>query len=712
MSESIRNAKPGAPYPLGATWDGSGVNFALFSEHATRVELCLFEAADATAESGRVTMAEQTDMVWHIYLPGLRPGQLYGYRVTGPYEPEAGHRFNAAKLLLDPYARGVARPSGWREELCGYPVGDPAGDLVRDERDDAPYAPLGEIIDPAFDWGDERAPAIAWNETVIYEAHVKGQTMRHPDVPPELRGTYLGLAHPASIAHFKRLGVTAIELMPIHQHVDERHLVERGLSNYWGYNTIGFFAPDLRFATEQKAQVAVAEFKAMVRALHAAGLEVILDVVYNHTAEGNHLGPTLSMRGIDNRAYYRLSPWQARYYVDFTGCGNTIDTRHPRVLQLIMDSLRYWAVEMRVDGFRFDLASALAREQYEMDRLSSFFDVIHQDPVISRKKLIAEPWDVGENGYQVGNFPVLWSEWNGRYRDAIRRFWRGDGGTVSELATRLAGSADLYALSGRRPYASINFVTAHDGFTLEDLVSYERKHNEANAEGNRDGEEHNLSANYGVEGPTDDPAIRRVRARQKRNLLATMFLSQGVPMLASGDEIGKTQHGNNNAYCQDNEIGWLNWDLSAEDRAFFEFTCRIVRLRRQHPVLRRRKFLRGQHAPGSPVRDIMWLTPLGNEMSDAEWQADQVRCLGVRLAGLGMTELDQNGNPIMGETLVYLLNAGPGDVDFRLPGFEPGIGWMCILDTFDEQREGRQIAGGGAWALAQRSIALFLAVPA
>jgi glycogen operon protein len=704
-----RRPRPGAPYPLGATWDGHGVNFALFSEHAARVELCLFDSVEARAESRRVTLGEQTDMVWHAYLPDVRPGQLYGYRVSGPYEPERGHRFNPAKVLVDPYAKAVTRRVLWDDAMFGYRVGAPGDDLTMDDRDNAAFAPLAAVIDPAFDWQGDRPPATPWHETVIYEAHVKGFTRLHPHVPPELRGTYAGLAEPAVVAHLQRLGVTAIELMPVHHHTDERPLVERGLTNYWGYSTLCFFAPDLRFASAPSAVGAVAEFKRMVRALHAAGIEVILDVVYNHTAEGSHLGPTLSMRGVDNASYYRLAAEDPRRYVDFTGCGNTLNMRHPRVLQLLMDSLRYWALEMHVDGFRFDLASALARGLFYLDRLGAFFDVIHQDPVISQLKLIAEPWDLGEGGYQVGNFPVLWTEWNGRYRDCVRRFWRGDGRTVSELATRLAGSSDLYEHTGRRPYASINFVTCHDGFTLQDLVSYERKHNEANGEDNRDGSDDNLSWNCGVEGPTEDPAILALRARQRRNLMATLFLSQGVPMISGGDEVGRTQRGNNNAYCQDNELSWTPWDRSADALAFFEFTARLARLRRDHPVLRRRNFLRGRRVRGSGVRDIMWLAPGGQEMTDAEWNADHVRCLGARLAGDGLEEVDADGRPVIGTTLVYLLNAGAEAVPFHLPAFEPGLVWRCLVDTFDEAREGVAFRGGAEFPLADHSMALFLA---
>jgi len=537
---------PGSPYPLGSTWDGAGVNFALFSENAQKVELCLFDHRDATKETARITMPERTDQVFHVYLPDALPGQLYGYRVYGPHEPARGHRFNPNKLVFDPYAKSVGRFTRWADELFGYEIGNPDEDLKLDPRDSAAFAPLGEVVENAFSWGDDRRPRTAWHRTLIYEAHVRGITMRHPKVPEHLRGTYLGMCSDPMIEHLLALGVTAVELMPVHHHVDDRGLVERGLNNYWGYNTLSFFAPDERYSAKCNIPTVV-QFKTMVRNLHRAGIEVILDVVYNHTAEGNHLGPTLSMRGIDNASYYRLVGDNPRYYMDFTGCGNTLNMQNPRVLQLIMDSLRYWVEEMHVDGFRFDLASTLARELYDVDKLGAFFDIIHQDPVISQVKLIAEPWDVGPGGYQVGNFPVGWTEWNGRYRDAVRRFWKGDGDAASELATRLAGSSDLYEHSGRRPYASINFVTCHDGFCLEDLVSYNEKHNEANGEDNRDGHNDNLSWNCGVEGPTDDKAILALRAQQKRNLLATLLLSQGVPMLCGGDELGHTQQGNNNA---------------------------------------------------------------------------------------------------------------------------------------------------------------------
>jgi glycogen operon protein len=672
--------RPGNPYPLGATWDGLGVNFSIFSEHATRVELCLFASTEATSEAQRIVLPEQTDMVWHGYVSGIRPSQLYGYRIHGPYRPDEGHRFNPHKVVLDPYAKAIARATRWgRYEMFGYRVGDPAEDLSFDERDNAALAPLAAVVDPAFTWGDDRPPGTPWHETVIYELHVKGFSRRHPEIPDALGGTYAGLASDAAIRHLTSLGVTAVELMPVHHHLDDRHLVERGLTNYWGYNTLAFFAPDIRYAAMGGGVESVREFKMMVRALHAAGLEVILDVVYNHTAEGNHLGPTLSLRGIDNLSYYRLPESERRYYMDFTGTGNALNMRHPRVLQLIMDSLRYWVLEMHVDGFRFDLASALARELFEVNRLGAFFDIIHQDPVLSQVKLIAEPWDLGEGGYQVGNFPVLWTEWNGKYRDAVRRFWKGDGAVVSELATRLAGSSDLYESSGRRPYASINFVTAHDGFTLQDLVSYNEKHNEANGEDNRDGESHNLSWNCGAEGESDDPAILDLRERQKRNFMATLLLSQGVPMIRGGDELSHSQRGNNNAYCLDGEISWIDWELDDRKRGFLEFVGRVIRLWRANPVLKRRRFFQGRPIRGG-VKDIAWFGPSGGEMTDETWSEPSARCLGVRLAGDAIEEVDSRGEPIEGDTLMLLFNAHHETIPFRLPGSPEQI-WQPLLDT-------------------------------
>ncbi len=699
---------PGSPYPLGATWDGAGVNYALFSENATNIELCLFDGPDGTFERNRITLREQTDQVWHVYLPEVRPGQLYGFRVHGPYEPQAGHRFNPAKLLLDPYAKAISGTIRWSDAMFGYMVGDSAEDLSRDDRDSAEGMPKCVVIDPAFTWGDDRAPRIPWHRTIICEVHVKGFTVRNPPVPEPLRGTYAGLGSPPAIDYLQKLGVTAVELMPTHHFVTDKHLADRGLTNYWGYNSIGFFAPDVRYSSSGGLGGQVTEFKTMVKTLHNAGIEVILDVVYNHTAEGNHLGPTLSFRGIDNTAYYRLVQEQPRFYMDYTGCGNTLNMTHPRTLQLIMDSLRYWVLEMHVDGFRFDLASALARELHAVDRLSAFFDIIHQDPVLSQVKLIAEPWDVGEGGYQVGNFPVLWAEWNGRYRDTVRRYWRGDEGQVADLAYRLTGSSDLYEASGRRPSASINFITAHDGFTLHDLVSYNEKHNEANGEDNRDGHNENLSWNCGVEGPSHDPEVNLLRERQKRNFLATLLLSQGVPMICSGDEIGRTQHGNNNAYCQDNEASWLDWKFDQPGRALLTFTRYLIELARQHPVLRRRRFFQGRRIRGSEVKDLSWFRPDGKEMSDDDWSVNLARTLGLRLAGDAIEEMDSRGEPIIDDTLLLLLNAHHEMVPFTLPAHRAGVRWEIILDTRepDGRRKQGPMKGGEAYDLVGRSLAL------
>jgi len=706
--EDRMNVWPGQPYPLGATWDGAGVNFALFSEHATGVELCLFDGPEDKSEAARIAMTEQTDQVWHIYLPHARPGQCYGYRVHGPYEPTAGHRFNPAKLLLDPYAKAIAGTIRWSDALFGYPIGHPDADLARDERDSAGNLPKCVVVDPAFSWGNDSAPRIPWHQTIIYELHVKGFTARHPRVPPELRGTYAALTCPAVIDYLHDLGITAVELLPVHQFVADRHLVDRGLTNYWGYNSIGFFAPDARYACSGVLGEQVAEFKTLVRTLHREGIEVILDVVYNHTGEGNHLGPTLCFRGIDNAAYYRLVADDRRYYMDYTGTGNTLDMTHPRTLQLIMDSLRYWVLEMHVDGFRFDLASALARELHDVDRLGAFFDIIHQDPVISQVKLIAEPWDLGEGGYQVGNFPVLWAEWNGEYRDTMRRFWRGDAGQVGALAYRLTGSSDLYGRSGRRPYASINFVTAHDGFTLHDLVSYNHKHNEANGEDNRDGHDENLSWNCGAEGPTDDPHILALRARQQRNFLATLLLSQGVPMLLAGDEIARTQKGNNNAYCQDNELSWVDWQLDRPKRELLEFTRTLIQLFHQHPVLRRRQFFQGRNIRGSEVKDLSWFRPDGKEMADEDWNNPDLRGLGLRLAGDAIDERDERGNRIVDDTLLILLNAHHEPIPFVLPAHRPKVRWEQVLNTHEgvSRRRLRPMRGGGQYILEGRSLAL------
>jgi isoamylase len=696
---------PGRPYPLGATFDGAGVNFALFSEHAAKVELCLFSSQEESKETERIQLAEQTDQVWHCYLPDAEPGQLYGYRVHGPYDPVHGHRFNPNKIVLDPYTKAIGRDIQWHDELWGYRIGDVAQDLSFDERDSAPYAPLAMVLDTAFTWGDDRPPRVPWHKTLIYELHVKGFTQRHPGVPEDRRGTYAGLASEAAIEHIRSLGVTAVELMPVHFFLDDRHLADKGLVNYWGYNSLAFFAPALRYASRQSPRKSVQEFKMMVRSLHAAQIEVILDVVYNHTAEGNQLGPTFSFRGVDNASYYRLAS-DPRYYMDFTGCGNGFNMQNPRVLQLIMDSLRYWVTEMHVDGFRFDLASALARELFAVDKLGSFFDIIRQDPILSQVKLIAEPWDVGEGGYQVGNFPSGWTEWNGKYRDCVRRFWKGEGGTVSEMATRLAGSSDLYAWSGRKPYASINFITCHDGFTLEDLVSYNEKHNEANGEDNKDGANDNHSWNCGAEGATGDQAIIELRERQKRNLIATLFSSQGVPMLLAGDELSHTQNGNNNTYCQDNELSWLDWNLDERKKAFLDFVRSIVRIWKEQPVFQRRKFFQGRAIRGSDIKDISWIAPDGREMSDEDWSAGFVRTLGVRLAGDLIGEVDERGEALAGDTLFLLLSAHHEPVAFALPAASAGYGWERLVDTADPGSQPVRPAADVPYTLQGRSLVL------
>ena len=703
---------PGEPFPLGATYDGRGTNFSVFSEVATRVELCLFDSPDDTKPSASVELPEQTDMVWHGFLPDARPNQLYGYRVHGPYEPLQGHRFNPNKIVMDPYAKSVARTVRWADEMFGYRVGDPQEDLSFDDRDNAAYAPLAAVIDSAFTWGGDRPPRTPWHNTVIYELHVKGFSKLMPNIPPRQRGTFEALTTEPALEHLKSLGVTAVELMPVHHHGYDRDLEQKGLTNYWGYHTFGYFAPERSLAASKSPAGAVREFKRMVRKLHGAGLEVILDVVYNHTAEGNQLGPTLSLKGVDNASYYRLTADNPRFYMDFTGCGNTLNMQSPQVLQLIMDSLRYWVLEMHVDGFRFDLASALTRELYDVDRLAAFFDIIHQDPVLSQVKLIAEPWDLGQGGYQVGNFPVLWTEWNGKYRDSVRRFWRGDGGTVSELATRLAGSNDLYAHSGRQPYASINFITAHDGFTLHDLVSYNDKHNEANLEENRDGENNNLSWNCGAEGPTDDPTIVALRARQKRNFLATLLFSQGVPMISHGDELGRTQRGNNNAYCQDNELTWIDWELTDESKALLEFTRELIHIRLSQPVFRRRKYFQSRSIRGGGVKDVVWLAPDGREMTDEAWNADFIKSLGVLLAGDAIEEVDERGQPIVGDTLLVVLNAHDDKVPFTLPDLEEDKHqWLRILDTIEARESERAFKGGAGYPLQGRSVAVFKMTP-
>ena len=681
------------------------MNFALFSEHAEAVALCIFDQ-EGRREIHRVMLREQTDQVWHCYLPEARPGQLYGFRVWGPYEPAKGLRFNHHKLLLDPYAKQIRNGIRWHDSHFGYRIGHRNEDLSFDRRDSAPGMLKSVVIDSAFTWGADRSPATPWHHTVIYEVHVKGFTARHPDVPPALRGTYAGLATAPVIDYFTRLGVTAVELMPVHTFIDDRHLIERGLRNYWGYNTIGFFAPEPRYS----ATGAVNEFKTMVKALHSAGIEVILDVVYNHTAEGNQLGPTLSFRGIDNSVYYRLVGDNPCYYMDYTGTGNTLNMRHPRVLQLIMDSLRYWVLEMHVDGFRFDLAATLARELHEVDRLGAFLDIIHQDPILSQVKLIAEPWDLGEGGYQVGKFPVGWAEWNDKYRDAVRSYWKGDGGIIGELAYRITGSSDLYARSGRRPYASINFVTAHDGFTLEDLVSYNSKHNEANGEDNRDGTDNNRSWNCGVEGATDDPEIKRLRAQQKRNFLATLCLSQGVPMLLAGDAIGHTQSGNNNAYCQDNEISWLDWSPEKVDHELLAFAQRVIAVRKDHPVFRRRNFFQGRQIRGVGVKDIAWLRPDGEEMTDEEWTNEFARCLGVSLSGRAADEVDERGQPIHDDNFLLLMNAHHEEIPFVVPEAPSGSGWFAILDTSCQttRNPDAYYAAASKYPLQARSLALLV----
>jgi isoamylase len=701
-TEVVTTVWPGKPYPLGATWDEEGVNFALFSEHADKVELCLFDAK-GRHEIQRIRMLEQTDQIWHCYLPEARPGWLYGYRAYGPYDPAAGARFNHHKLLLDPYAKAVVGTLQWSDALFGYTIGSKKEDLSFDRRDSASSMPKCQVVNPAFAWKYDRPPQIPWHDTIIYELHVKGFTQRHPKVPAKLRGTYAGLATNPAIEHLRRLGVTAVELMPIHTFMHDRYLVDKDLRNYWGYNSIGFLAPESQYAYGEP----VSEFKNLVSTLHRAGIEVILDVVYNHTAEGNQLGPTFSFRGIDNAAYYNLVSDNPRYYMDYTGCGNTFNMTHPRVLQLIMDSLRYWVLEMHVDGFRFDLASSLARELHAVNRLGAFFDIIGQDPVLSQVKLIAEPWDLGEGGYQVGNFPIGWAEWNDRYRDGVRAYWKGEGGQISDLAYRLTGSSDLYGQSGRRPYSSINFVTAHDGFTLHDLVSYNEKHNEANLEDNQDGSNNSISWNCGEEGPTDNADIRRLRARQKRNFLSTLLLSQGVPMLLAGDEMGRTQQGNNNAYCQDSEISWVNWELQAEDRELLSFVQELVQLRKQHPIFRRKRFFEGRPIKGAEAKDIIWLNPTGQEMSEEEWSQSFARCLGVYLSGEALDERDERNQHIRDNDFLLLLNAHYEEISFAFPNFQADRCWCRILDTAEPNASSCDYSAGEPYRLQGRSVALF-----
>jgi len=683
---------PGSPYPLGASWDGHGVNFALYADNADGVDLCLFNSVDDEVESIKIRIRERSHQIWHVYVPELKPGQLYGYRVYGPYDPSNGHRFNPHKLLIDPYAKAISGTMQWHDALFGYEMGHPDEDLSFSTIDSAPYIPKSVVIDPEFDWEGVKPPKTPYYKSIIYETHVKGFTKMHPDIPEKIRGTYAGLAHPITIQYLRELGVTAVELMPVHHFITDRYLKDKGLTNYWGYNTIGFFAPDVRYCSSGALGEQVLEFKNMVKELHKAGIEVILDVVYNHTGEGNQLGPTVSFRGVDNASYYRLSE-DKRHYFDYTGTGNTLNANLPSVLRLMMDSLRYWILEMHVDGFRFDLASTLARELHEVDRLSAFFDIIHQDPTISQVKLIAEPWDVGEGGYQVGKFPPGWAEWNGQYRDCIRDYWRGADSMLGEFAFRFTGSPDLYQNDYRRPTASINFVTAHDGFTLHDLVSYNEKHNEENRENNMDGESHNRSWNCGAEGPTDDPEIIELRKRQKRNFLTTLFLSQGVPMLLAGDELGRTQRGNNNAYCQDNETSWFNW--MEADTELLRYVRNIIFFRKNHPVFCRRRWFQGLPIKGIGVEDINWFLPDGNEMTEENWNHDFAKSLAVFLNGRGVRTLGPRGEQVIDDSFYVIFNAYHDSITYQLPPEKYGTQWTKILDTaYADIREfGTYLAG-------------------
>jgi glycogen operon protein len=695
----------GSPYPLGAHLTSKGVNFALYSEHAEKVELCLF---DKNGGETKTELKEKNFNIWHGFVPGLKAGQRYGYRVHGPYDPRRGHRFNPNKLLIDPYAKSISGPVIWNDAVFGYTLGHPDEDLSFDTRDSAPYMPRSLVIHDEFDWGEDRPPQTAWHQTVIYEAHVKGLTRLHPDLPAEIRGTYPGLAHPKVIEHLTRLGVTAVELMPVHQFAENNLLRQKGLKNYWGYDTLGYFAPERRYCASGSEGEQVIEFKEMVKALHAAGLEVILDVVYNHTAEGNHLGPTLSLRGIDNLTYYRTTE-DARYYQDYSGCGNTLNVVNHNTLRLITDSLRYWVIHMHVDGFRFDLASALARGFHEVNQLNSFFGILRQDPVLSRVKLIAEPWDLGEGGYQVGGFPDEWAEWNDKFRNTLRGFWKGDEGLIADLGFRLMGSSDLYESSSRRPYASVNLITAHDGFTLEDLVSYNQKHNEANLEDNRDGNDNNLSWNCGAEGPTDDPEVLELRARMKRNFLATLFLSQGVPMLVAGDELGRTQQGNNNAYCQDNEISWLDWEKA--DHELIEFCRKLIALRREHVVFRRRNFFQdGAVAPGQ-AKEIYWFLADGKEMTAEQWTNFKLKHLGIFLNGSELNETNVYFEPIVDRNFIWLLNCHHEEVDFNLEHFcEDHRNWQVVFDTSVEKIARRRSLKAKSYLLKPRATALLMEI--
>jgi len=699
---------PGSPYPLGATWDGEGVNFALYAENATGVELCLFNNNDDETENVKIKVKERSHHVWHVYIPDLKPGQMYGYRVYGPYEPENGHRFNPNKLLLDPYAKAIGGTIKWHDSLFGYIMGHEDGDLSYSETDSAPYLPKSVVIDHNFDWENDKAPNISYHKSIIYETHVKGFTQIHPDIPEEIRGSYAGIAHPVTINYLKELGITAIELLPVHQFVNDSILQDKGLSNYWGYNSIGFFAPDVRYSSSGSLGGQVTEFKNMVKELHKAGIEVILDVVYNHTGEGNQNGPTLCFRGIDNSSYYRLTDDNRRYYMDYTGTGNTLNANLPNVLRLIMDSLRYWILDMHVDGFRFDLAATLARELHEVDRLSAFFDIIHQDPVISQVKLIAEPWDIGEGGYQVGKFPPGWAEWNGKYRDCIRDYWRGADSMLGEFAERFTGSSDLYKDDYRRPTASINFITAHDGFTLNDLVSYNEKHNEANGEDNNDGDSHNRSWNCGAEGPTDDKQVNELRSKQKRNFLSTMFLSQGVPMLVAGDEISRTQQGNNNGYCQDNDISWLNW--ASADKELLEFSKKLIHIRKNHPIFRRRRWFKGLPIKGIGLEDIAWFLPEGIEMPDENWNHDFAKSLAVFLNGNGIRTLGPKGEQIVDDSFYAIFNAHYEPITFVLPEEKYGKHWIKVLDTstafVSDENDGEVFKPGDSVIADSRSVIL------
>jgi isoamylase len=674
----ISGIYPGKAFPLGATYDGNGVNFSIYSEHADSVELCLFENLDSETEYLKIKLKERDHHIWHIYVTDLKPGQLYGYRVSGPYEPAEGNRFNPNKLLLDPYAKAISGTIDWHDSVFGYKIGDPLEDQSYNEKDSAPFVPRSVVTDPNFDWENVQAPKIPYDQTVIYEVHVKEFTKQNPEIPEELRGTYAGLAHPATIDYLKRLGITAVELMPVHHFVADRHLVEKGLTNFWGYNTIGFFAPDVRYSSSGVKGEQVIEFKNMVKELHKAGIEVILDVVYNHTAEGNHMGPTLSFKGIDNTAYYRLTE-DKRYYMDYTGTGNTLNAYLPGVLRLIMDSLRYWITEMHIDGFRFDLAATLARELHDVNRLSAFFEIIYQDPIISQVKLIAEPWDIGEGGYQVGKFPPGWAEWNGKYRDCMRDYWRGGNSMLTEFAERFTGSADLYQSDYRFPTASINFITAHDGFTLNDLVSYNEKHNEANGEDNKDGDQQNHSWNCGAEGPTDDEGINNLREKQKRNLLTTLLLSQGVPMILSGDEIGRTKNGNNNTYCQDNEISYINWQKA--DNTLLEFTRQLIHWRRAHPVFCRRRWFRGHVIKEINLKDIEWFFPDGSEVKENAYKSTLARCFAIYLNGNDLDMSGPKGERITDDNFYVIFNNEEASVEYKLPPLHYGDHWIEVINT-------------------------------